>query len=95
MALWSRIKGVDFPYGGTMSIPDPNLTPAAAGEPVTDTWNVRLVIVALALIALVSVAGGIVLSGMGKPIPDQVVGIGSAAAGALGAILASTRGLRT
>jgi hypothetical protein len=69
-------------------------TPLPA-EPVTDTWNVRLVIVALALVALASVLGGIVLAGMEKAVPNELVAIGSSCVGALAAMLASTRSLRT
>ena len=64
-------------------------------EPVTDTWNVRLVILFLGLAVLACIVGGVVLAGLDKAIPDSVIAIGSGAAGALAAMLASTRSLRT
>jgi len=74
-----------------VSIPDPVPRP----EPVTDTWNVRLVILFLGLIALAVVVGGQLLSALDKEVPVSIVALGSGAAGALGGILASTRGMRT
>lgn len=71
------------------------VTPAPVTEPVTDTWNVRLVILFLGLVALSGVVGGMVLAGLDKEAPVAVVAICSGAAGALGGILASTRGMRT
>ena len=64
-------------------------------EPVTDTWNVRLVILFLGFIALAVVVGGQLLSALDKEVPVSIVALGSGAAGALGGILASTRGART
>jgi hypothetical protein len=64
-------------------------------EPVTDTWNVRLVILFLGLTVLGCVLGGIVLAGLDKDVPESVLAVGSGAAGALAALLASTRGART
>ena len=64
-------------------------------EPVTDTWNVRLVILYLGLISLVAVVGALVLAGMDKQIPDVAIAIGSGCAGGLTGILATTRGMRT
>ena len=69
--------------------------PPSPVEPVTDTWNVRLVILFLGLAVLGCIAGGAVLAGMDKAIPDSVIAIGSGASGALAAMLASTRSLRT
>ena len=65
-----------------------------SGEPVTDTWSVRLVILFLGLAVLCSVVGGMVLAGLEKSVPDTVIAIGSAASGALAAMLASTRSAR-
>ena len=63
-------------------------------EPVTDTWSVRLVILFLGLTVLASVVGGLVLAGLDKTVPDTVIAVGSGAAGALAAMLASTRSAR-
>jgi hypothetical protein len=66
---------------------------AVVGDPppTTDTWNVRIVILALALIALSVIVGAIYLTAVGKELPDTIVVIGSASAGSLGTLLASTR----
>lgn len=68
--------------------------PVAPSDAVTDTWSVRLVILFLGLAVLSCVVGGVVLAGMDKEIPVTIVAIGSGAAGALGAMLASTRSAR-
>lgn len=70
---------------------DPNPDP----QPVTDTWTVRLVVIALAAVAAATVVGGVVLAAMTKPVPSEIVALGSAAVGALSALLASTRSLFT
>lgn len=62
----------------------------AAGTTSTDRWTVRAVTVGLALLALLVVAGGIVLALDDKEIPEALVAIGSGAAGALAALLART-----
>lgn len=72
-----------------------DLPPVNPAEPVTDTWNVRLVILFLGLIAFAVVVGGQILSALDKEVPVSIVALGSGAAGALGGILASTRGMRT
>jgi hypothetical protein len=48
----------------------------------------RLVIAALALLALATVVGGIVLAWNDRGLPGEIIAIGSAAAGAIGGILA-------
>ena len=73
----------------------PTAEPVTVTEPVTDTWNVRLVILFLGIIALAVVVGGQVLAAFDKEVPEQIVLLGVAAAGALGGILASTKGSRT
>jgi hypothetical protein len=63
-------------------------------EPVTDTWTVRLVIIFLGLIGLVAAVGGLVLAGLDRSVPGEVLALGTGAAGALAGILASTRSSR-
>jgi hypothetical protein len=70
------------------------VTELVSVEPVTDTWVVRLVVVALGLVALACVVGGLVLAGLGRQVPDTVIALGSASTGALAALLASTRSSR-
>lgn len=52
--------------------------------------TVRLVIAVLGLLALAVVVGGIVLALDDKSLPGELIAIGSAAAGAVGSILAKT-----
>lgn len=64
--------------------------------PVNDTWTVRLVAIMLGLVAGLVVGGSVVLSAMGKAnLPGEITTIGAGAAGALGAMLASTASRRT
>lgn len=55
-----------------------------------DQSTVRLVIGALALLAFATVVGGIYLTAADKSLPGEIIAIGSAAAGAIGGILART-----
>jgi hypothetical protein len=64
-------------------------------EPVTDTWNVRLVILALGVSPLVALVGSVVLAAMGEPAPEMLKDVALLLGGALGAMLASTRSQRT
>lgn len=48
----------------------------------------RMVVAALGLALLLMVIGGLVLSAMGKPIPDGLIALGAASGGALGGLLA-------
>jgi hypothetical protein len=48
----------------------------------------RMVVAALGLALLLMVIGGLILSGMGKPIPDGLIALGAASGGALGGLLA-------
>lgn len=57
---------------------------------VTDTWNVRLVILALAIIVVTCLVGIIYLTAQGRD-PGDLKLIGSAALGGLTGILATTR----
>lgn len=54
----------------------------------TDPLLYRMVVAALGLALLLMVIGGLVLSGMGKPIPDGLIALGAASGGALGGLLA-------
>lgn len=53
-----------------------------------DFWIYRIVVGALALVALATVVGGIVLAGAGRELPGAVIALGSAAIGALAGLLA-------
>lgn len=62
-------------------------------EPVRkDVWIYRMVVGSLALVALVTVLGGIVLAFTGREIPAAVIALGSAAIGALAGLLAPSPG---
>lgn len=52
--------------------------------------TVRMVIVALGLLALAVVVGGIALAWVDKGLPGELIAIGSAAAGAIAGILSKT-----
>lgn len=59
--------------------------------PPNDYWTVRAVVVALALVALATVVGTIVLATQGVDVPEALQLLGASAVGALAALLASTR----
>jgi hypothetical protein len=54
----------------------------------TDPLLYRMVVAALGLALLLMVIGGLVLSAMGKSIPDGLIALGAASGGALGGLLA-------
>ena len=54
----------------------------------SDAWIYRMVVAALGLAVLISVIGAIILSVAGKPIPELLTALGSAAIGALAGLLA-------
>ena|ERR1700681_3775121 len=54
----------------------------------SDVWIYRMVVGALGLVVLIAIIGAIVLSVSGKPIPDVLTALGSAAIGALAGLLA-------
>jgi len=56
----------------------------------TDTWNVRIVILALALLSALSITGTIYLIAMGRD-PGDLKTFAAAALGGLTGILATTR----
>jgi hypothetical protein len=63
--------------------------PAALPEPVrSDVWIYRLIVGALALVAVVSIVGGLVLAALGVEIPAAIVGLGSAAIAGMVGLLA-------
>ena len=64
-------------------------SPQYLPEPVRqDVWIYRIVVGALASIALATVLGGIALAATGTELPSAVVALGSAAIGALAGLLA-------
>jgi hypothetical protein len=68
---------------------DPVKTIAAVLRPLdTDNWIYRGVVIALGLTVVLAVAGAITLSLMGKPTPEVITALGSAAVGALAGLLA-------
>lgn len=54
----------------------------------SDTWIYRMVVGALGLAVLISVVGAIILAVAGRPIPELLTALGSAAVGALAGLLA-------
>lgn len=65
-----------------------------AVEPIATTRSatVNLVVIFLGLLALVTVLGSVLLSYLEKPdLPGEIIIIGATAAGAIGALLGSTR----
>ena len=58
---------------------------------MTSRTTVLAVVISLGLIAVIVVAGGIVLAGLDKTIPDALIAIGAGASGALAGVLSSTR----
>ena len=59
-----------------------------------DVWIYRIVVGALSLVAVLSMAGAIVVAvgTSGTPVPDAVVALGSAAVGALAGLLTPQSG---
>ena len=71
----------------------PAETLARLAEPLrSDAWVYRLVVIALGLAALIAVGGTVALAFAGKPVPEALVAIGSAAVGALAGLLAPSPG---
>jgi len=60
----------------------------------SDVWIYRIVVGALSLVAVLSMAGAIVVAvgTSGTPVPDAVVALGSAAVGALAGLLTPQSG---
>lgn len=57
----------------------------------SDIWFWRITVVALAVIVLVALSGGIWLASLGKDIPEAVLALGATAVGALGGVVAGQR----
>lgn len=81
----------------TYSVTHPGEVTLRAVEPppaqAVDPLLYRMVVGALGLALLLMVAGGLVLSGLGREIPDGLIALGAASGGALGGLLApSPRG---
>jgi len=53
----------------------------------SDCWIYRMVVGALGLVMIISVVGAIILGMAGKPTPDGLLALGSAAVGALAGLL--------
>jgi hypothetical protein len=53
-----------------------------------DVWVYRIVVVALALAVMASLVGAIILAIEGRPTPELLVALGSAAVGGLAGLLA-------
>lgn len=67
---------------------------ATVEQPTTDTWTVRIVVLALAVIALAIVAGNVALQAADRgSLPESLNTLAATCVGALGALLASTRSL--
>lgn len=65
----------------------PRSVPPAPDQP-SDPLLYRMVVGGLVLALLITLVGGLVLAGMGEPIPDGLIALGAAAGGALGGLLA-------
>jgi hypothetical protein len=61
---------------------------AISPEAEKDVWIYRAVVGALGLTVLLTIVGLIVLALVGKPAPDGLIALGSAAVGALAGLLA-------
>lgn len=67
---------------------------ATVEQPTTDTWTVRIVVLALAVVAFAVVAGNVVLQAVNRgALPESLNTLAATSVGALGALLASTRSL--
>lgn len=53
-----------------------------------DALLYRIIVIALSLALLLTIAGGLVLAAMKIPIPGELIGLGGMAGGALGGLLA-------
>lgn len=62
----------------------------ADDAPATDTWTVRIVVLALTAVVVIVIIGQIVLSLKDRTLPDELLMLGGVAVGALGSLLAKT-----
>ena len=68
---------------------NPAETIASIAAPLeSDVWIYRMVVAALGLVVVAGVIGGLGLAVLGKPVPEVVVAIASAAVGAMAGLLA-------
>jgi hypothetical protein len=76
--------------------PSSALRELAAQSPLPDTWSYRIVVSSLGLAALITVVSAALLAGKGDSnkykLPDGIIAVGAAAAGALSGLLAPTPG---
>ena len=70
--------------------PPETMSVSAESLPMTDRWVVRIVVISLAIVTVLTLAGGFALAFDGKQIPDALIALGSAALGSLGTLLART-----
>lgn len=81
-------------WGEAHSEGEPVENPLVAGPPAYhgDRLFYRVVVFALAAVAVGALLGGMILAGMCKDVPDAVLALGSAAVGALAGVVAGNRG---
>lgn len=72
------------------SVPPETMSVTAESLPMTDRWVVRIVVISLAIVTVLTLAGGFALAFDNKQIPDALIALGSAALGSLGTLLART-----
>lgn len=58
----------------------------------SDVWIYRIVVAALAAVAMIAICGGIALAVYGKNTPEGVIALGSTALGAIAGLLAPSPG---
>ena len=81
---WGDARSEGEPEVKDALVPGP---PAYRGDRVF----YRVVVGALATVAVGALLGGMTLAGMGKDVPDTVLALGSAAVGALAGVVAGNR----
>ncbi len=70
-------------------VEDPEGTLQEIAMPLqTDVWIYRVVVIALALVALTAIASGVMLAMYDKSTPEGVIALGSTALGAIAGLLA-------
>lgn len=58
----------------------------------SDVWIYRIVVAALAAVAMIAICGGIALAVYGRTTPEGVIALGSTALGAIAGLLAPSPG---
>jgi hypothetical protein len=75
---------------------NPAETLAGIAAPLqSDTWIYRMIVAALGLAVLIAIVGAIILAIAGKPIPELLTALGSAAVGALAGLLAPSPAVKS